>query len=420
MFFELKKKVWLWNHYATDMYENQGGRHYWLAENLIKSDFNVTIFCANTYHNKLKYIDTGTKKYKINIKNNIPFVFVKTANYNGNGIQRIKNMIMFYMNLFSISQEYAKIYGKPDIILASSVHPLTLVAGIKIAKKFGIQCICEVRDLWPESLVAYGALKNNSIIAKLLYQGEKWIYKKADKLIFTMEGGKDYIKEKKWDKENGGPVDINKIHHINNGVDLQVFNYNKEKYAFKDEDLENKFTFKVIYTGSIRLVNNVKSIINVASKVNNHSDNIKFLIYGEGNDRKNLENYCLDNNINNVIFKGYVEKRKIPYILSKSDLNIIHFEQNKLKKYGASLNKMFDYFASGKPIISDCEFGYDLITRYKCGMVIDNAKDIELANAIIQFSNMKKDEYNEYCKNAYRAAKDFDFTVLTQKLETLL
>ena len=65
-----------------------------------------------------------------------------------------------------MAKEYAKSNGKPDIILASSVHPFTLVAGIKIAKKFGVPCICEVRDLWPESIVAYGALKKRSMIAK--------------------------------------------------------------------------------------------------------------------------------------------------------------------------------------------------------------------------------------------------------------
>ena len=41
-----------------------------------------------------------------------------------------------------------------------------------------IPCICEVRDLWPESIAAYGALKRNSLVAKILYQGEKWICKK--------------------------------------------------------------------------------------------------------------------------------------------------------------------------------------------------------------------------------------------------
>ena len=48
---------------------------------------------------------------------------------------------------------------KPDIIIASSVHPLTMVAGIKIARKLKIPCICEIRDLWPEAIFSFGKLK---------------------------------------------------------------------------------------------------------------------------------------------------------------------------------------------------------------------------------------------------------------------
>ena len=85
-------------------------------------------------------------------------------------------MFSFFLNLLLTAKKFAKAYGEPDVILASSVHPLTLVAGIKIAKRFGVPCICEVRDLWPETLVAYGAIKETNLLAKMLYKGEKWIY----------------------------------------------------------------------------------------------------------------------------------------------------------------------------------------------------------------------------------------------------
>ncbi|URN82963.1 glycosyltransferase family 4 protein [Acetobacterium wieringae] len=330
-------------------------------------------------------------------------------------------MLTFYKNLFPVAKEYARINGKPDLILASSVHPLTLIAGIQIAKKFKISCICEVRDLWPESIVAYSGLKRTSLVAKILYRGEKWIYKRANKLIFTMEGGSDYIIERGWNKEQGGTIDLKKVYHINNGVDLDVFKENQTVYKFEDLDLDNEKTFKVIYTGSIRLVNNVKSIVEAAQVVKKESPNaIIFLIYGDGSDRKNLEDFCKENNINNVVFKGYVNKNRIPYVLSKSNLNIIHFEDNQIKKYGASLNKLFEYFASGKPTVSDCEFGYDLIKRYNCGMVVDQADPEQLAQAIIEFSNMPKKQYEEYCKNALAAAYDYDYQRLTEKLIELI
>ncbi|MCP1160721.1 glycosyltransferase family 4 protein [Bacillus infantis] len=417
----MKKNIWIWNHYATNMYKDRAGRHYWFAENLVKQGYNPTIFCASTVHNSNENIDTGSYTYARDLSDGIPFVFVKTPQYIGNGIQRINNMISFYKNLFSVSKEYAEKYSKPDLILASSVHPLTLVAGIKIAKSFDVPCICEVRDLWPETLVAYGSLKKESLFTKLLYEGEKWIYKNADKLIFTMEGGKDYIKEKGWDEDNGGKIDINKITHINNGIDLKRFNYNKTQFIINDSDLNNEEVFKVVYTGSIRKANNVKKIVEAAHIIKNreHKD-IQFLIFGTGTEKECLEQYCKENKLSNVEFKGFVDKNKIPYILSKCNLNIMHFEQNKIKDYGPSLNKMFEYFASGKPSLSDCEFGYDVIKKYKCGVVIDNATPEQLARSIIDFYEMPKFEYESYCNNAREAAKDFDFNILTKKLLKVL
>lgn len=417
----MNKNIWIWNHYSTNMIKDMAGRHYWFAENLIKEGYNTSIFCASTIHNSDDVIDTNGNVYTLKRSGSVPFVIVNTPQYSGNGIKRIINMITFYRNLFPTAQKYAKQSGKPDVIIASSVHPFTLIAGIKIAKKFNVSCICEVRDLWPESIIVYGNLKRNSILAKILYIGENWIYKKADKLIFTMEGGRDYIIDQGWDSNSGGVIDLNNVFHINNGVEIEKFNNNLINYSIEDDDLDDKEKFKVIYAGSIRKANEVESIIEIAKYLyENGQNDIRFLIYGDGDDKNRLEDLCLKKEINNVVFKGKIEKKRIPYILSKSDLNIMHIKQSKLKKYGASLNKLFEYFASGKPIISDCEFAYDLIKRYHCGVVIDNGSPKQLAEEIIRISKMSSDEYNELCINSIRAAQEYDFKKLTNKLIELI
>ena len=72
-----------------------------------------------------------------------------------------------------------------------------------------IRCICEVRDLWPEAIVAYSSrIKRSSFIAKVMYAGEKWIYKKAACVIFTQEGGPQYVIDQKWTDKDGGPIKI--------------------------------------------------------------------------------------------------------------------------------------------------------------------------------------------------------------------
>ena len=165
----MKKKVWIFNHYATDMYKNHGGRHYYFSKYLKDEGYLPTIFCANTYHNKEEIIDTFSKKYIVDYCDNIPFVFIKTVPSIGNGIKRILNMGLFYYNLVHSLKKITKDLEKPDIILASSVHPLTMVAGIKMAKKFKVPCICEVRDLWPEAIFTFYAINMIGATASMIH-----------------------------------------------------------------------------------------------------------------------------------------------------------------------------------------------------------------------------------------------------------
>ncbi|QEK13200.1 glycosyltransferase family 4 protein [Crassaminicella thermophila] len=411
----MKKKIWLWNHYATDMYKNQGGRHYWFAENLMNEGYEAIIFCANTYHNKTEYIDTGDKKYAIDVINNIPFVFVKTTIALGNGIDRVKNMSLFYLNLLSVAKEYVQVNGKPDIILASSVHPLTMVAGIQVAKKLGVPCICEVRDLWPEAIFAFNKAKEKSLLGKLLIAGEHWIYKKADALIFTKEGDTDYIKEKKWDTLQGGDINLKKAHYINNGVDVEAFNKSIEEKKFEDVDLDAD-KFNVVYVGAIRPVNNVGNILDAAALLKDKKD-IQFLIYGDGNQKEMLDKRVKDEGLSNVKMKGFINKQFVPYILSKSSVNILNYSQTQYNwTRGNSSNKLFEYMASGKPIISTVKMGYSMIEKYRCGIELENASSRDLAKAILTIKNMSRESYQELGKNAKNGAKDFDFKVLTKKL----
>jgi len=408
----MKKKIWIMNHYAINHFYNKGGRHYWFAENLINGGYEPTVFCANTRHNSEDVIETGNEKYAFITSEGIPFAFVKTTSYKDNGLNRIKNMISFYKNIFPTAKEYAKNYGKPDVILASSVHPLTLVAGIRIAKKFGVPCICEVRDLWPESIVAYGSLKRESIIAKILYQGEKWIYKKADSIIMTWEGGKDYIKDQGWEKE----IDLSKVNHIGNGVVIDTFDRNSEENQIRDPDLDNKDYKNIVYAGSIRKVNNLGMLLDAAKIIQTKGiDNIRFLIYGSGNESEMLKKRCKEERINNVIFKGRVDKKYVPSILKKAYINILHNSSTSLDKYGQSQNKFFEYLAAGKCIVQTYTTGYSICERYECGISapIQNAE--EVAKALITACSD-----DEKCRvmgdNARLAAYDFDFGRLTEKL----
>lgn len=411
----MRKHIWIMNHYAGNMYFDRGGRHYNFAKYLKQAGYEPVVFCANSKHGPVKTWFPNEALWHEHTAEEIgvPFVFVKARTYTGNGKQRVLNMLDFYCNVKKVAKEYAAKYRKPDVIYASSVHPLTLVAGIQLAKRFGIKCVCEVRDLWPESLVALGmAGPHNPAVLSLRWL-EKWIYKKADTVVFTCEGGYDYIVEQCWEKA----VPHEKVFYINNGVDLKVFDANRERFQVDDPDLEDSDIFKVVYTGSIRPTNGVDELVDCAVRLRDVA-NVKFLVYGGGPDLGRLQERVLRENLTNLVFKGQLEKKYIPYILSKSSLNVLNYapKATVIYRFGSSQNKLFEYLASGKPVLCNVKIGYSIVDSAGCGLSLEKPGTGAYADAVRKLSHLPTGEYQEMCRNARRAAEEFDFRNLTAKL----
>lgn len=401
------------------MYRDKAGRHYWFAQQLIKQGYDVAVFCSTTLVNGEELLNTGKEKLVVKSVDGIPFVFVKTVPAQGNGIKRVANMGLFYKNLFPATKAYSKQHGKPDIIIASSVHPLTMVAGIKIARKMRNPCICEIRDLWPEAIFSFGKTTEKSLIGRVLIKGEHWIYKHANALIFTKEGDTDYLKEKRWTTTQGGDIDLGKCHYINNGVDIAACEERSRTMVLDDSDLNDKSKFNVTYVGTIRPVNNVGNLLDTAKilRAKGGYDDVQFLIYGDGGQLAELQERVKNEELHNVKMKGFVNRQYVPYILSKSSLNMLNYAQNQYNwTRGNSSNKLFEYMASGKPIISTVHMGYSIIKRYDCGVELEEDTPEALAKEIMRFHDMKSEERDHIGENASNGAKDFDFSVLTMKL----
>ena len=82
-----------------------------------------------------------------------------------------------------------------------------------------------------------------------------------------MEGAYDYIVEQGWENE----IPRSKVYHINNGVDLEQFDYNTEHFRVDDPDLDDPNTFKVVYTGSIRKANGLGILVELQKLILAHN-----------------------------------------------------------------------------------------------------------------------------------------------------
>ncbi|WP_438989045.1 glycosyltransferase family 4 protein [Polaribacter sp.] len=411
----MKKKVWLINQYAMPPKYEVRIQTLKRAQYLIELGHDVTIISGSYLHNTSKNLITDNKKFIIRKYNGIKFIHIKTNSYKSNSIKRFYNLILFAFRLFFLSKRFEK----PDVVSQLATVPFGNII-YYVAKRVNAKYIVDVVDLWPESFVAYGLISKNNPLTKIAYKAEKWLYQKADEIIFSMEGGKDYIIEKGWDLNSGGKIDLKKVHYINNGVDLKDFDLNKSFFKIIDTDLENKNIFNIVYMGSIRLANNLKQLIDAAEVLKNES-NIQFLIYGDGKDRVFLENYCKTKNITNVKFKQkWVELKYVPYILSRSSLNILNYKPNPISRFGGSQSKSFQYMASGKPICANIKFGYCPITKNNLGVAKEFKSPDEYAKTIQSFVIMDSKDYNLICSNARKTAENYDYKKLTLKFEKLL
>ena len=410
-----KKNIWFFHHYAVLPSMSGQIRPFNFGTLLKKYGYEVTVFAASYLHHAEINLIEDKRKFLKSSEIDVPFVFINTPSSAKGLLARIMNMLAYFFGVMTVSDQIAGKYGKPDVIIASSPHPLAMIAGIRVAKHYNIPCICEIRDLWPEAIFTFGKLKKTSLIGKLLVIGEHWIYRKADALIFTKEGDTDYLLEREWTKEQGGDIDLAKCHYINNGVNLYAFLRAIDEHPLNDPDLLAD-KFNVVYVGSIRPVNDLEKLIDAACLLKDRAD-IQFLVYGDGNRKDMLQRRIVEEGLSHVKMKGHVDRKFIPHILSKSSVNILNYSDSKYNwTRGNSSNKLFEYMASGKPIISNVKMGYCLLEKYQCGISLETSSAVAFAEAILKVRNLSQEQYSIMGQNARAGAADFDYEELTKKL----
>lgn len=348
---------------------------------------------------KVKYVETSEARGFI----------IKTADYN-NSFQRVLVAIQFQRRLWRLRDQLPM----PDVIISDFAGLFGYVF-LRWKRKYGTKLIYDILDLWPEGFIAMGYIKRDSLIASFLYHLEHKSYCGADSIVFSMQGGRDYIVDRGWGCEVGGDINTENIGYLNNGVNLNVVDRQKDLFVLDDLDLSSS-KFKVVYLGSISDFNGVDILVEAARilQETDHRD-IMILIYGYGNREEALKRKVMEYGLENVVFKGKLDKRYAMNLLSRSDLNVFTFKNTHLLKYGVSPNKLFMYFASGRPVLSLIRPAYDLVEECKAGLSVENEASLA-AEAIIRFSRMNNGEYLTYCQNARKIAVDYDYRKLVQVL----
>lgn len=400
------KKIWFVCHYSMPPEYEMRVKTLRFAHYLGAKGIDCTIFSASTIHNTNINLIRDNTPYIERIYDDLKYVHIRCSDYTKNDIKRIINMEQFAYRFAKAAENFTP----PDVVV-SDTYCISYKPIYGYCKKHNVPFVLDMRDFWPQSIVEFLGYSEKNPIIQMMYRMEKNMYIHADRIIFSMEGGYDYIKDHHL--ENVIPRD--KVFFINNGVDVDVFNKDKKEFIIDDDDLDNEKIYKVVYTGSIRKANNLGIVLDAAKKIKDPE--IKILIWGDGDELEELKKRTVRESIQNVVFKGKVERKYIPYITSKADLNLIHLKASKLFKYGISSNKMFDYLAAGKPILSTFPCKYNPAVTLGAGIAVKNQTPEEIADAI---SFIKQGDSTEYCNKAIEAAWKYDYSTLSNELLRIL
>jgi len=405
------KKIWLVNKYAMPPQYEPRLRTLKFAHYLKEMGYDVTVFGSSAMHNMDLNLIEGGDSYIEKYYDDIHFIHIKSSSYQKTaGVKRIWSELEFHYRLIRL----AKHFDKPDLIVASTSSQFSNPV-LNYAKRHGIKYIREVLDIRPDNYVDFGLISANNPIMKYLYWIKKKEFTKSDAIVASVKGIHDYFKLKKWDKENGGPVDLSKVYYINNGVDLSDFNKWKTEFILDDPELKSSKK-KIIYLGSIRLVNNVEQLIKAAELLMDRDD-VVFLIYGDGEDREPLIKYCAEHGLKNVVFKEkWIDPKYVPYVLSQSYLNLLNYVSSKFGKYGISASKLFQYLACGRPIVCNINVAYSLIEEKQIGFSREMKDSKEYADSIRAIIDLPENEYKAMCSRASEAAKEYDYPYLAKQM----
>jgi len=305
-----------------------------------------------------------------------------------------KRILAYFSFMFSsVIQSNNKI-GKPDLVIASSPPYTVGISGMIIGKLKKIPFVFEVRDLWPESIIQLGQVKNKLLI-KILEYIELMMYKNAALIVGISDPFVDFISSK--------GIEQGKIKIIKNGVNLELFKP-KEKNVELKNSLHLNDKFVVSYFGTFGLSQGLETILRTAEILKDES-NIHFLLIGNGADRGKLLALKNELKLDNVTILKPISKEELVDYYSISDLMLVPLR--KLSLFDSALpSKMFEIMAMGKPIIHTVDGeARKLLERENVGKYVEAENYKELANTILAARN-DHEWQTEASKNGRRLVEE--------------
>jgi glycosyltransferase involved in cell wall biosynthesis len=276
---------------------------------------------------------------------------------------------------FMVSGFLAALFvSKPDVIVGTSPQFFTAMASWAAATVKRRPFVFELRDLWPESIKAVGAMRN-SLILDILEKLELFLYRRAIAVVAVTESFKNNLIAR--------GIDSDKIHVVTNGVDINRFHpMPRDTKLAAELDLEDCFV--VGYIGTHGMAQALDKLLDSAAIIQNDPEaaDIRILFLGDGAAREELMARAIAMNLTNVLFLASVSKEDVPRYWSILDVALIHLRRTELFKTVIP-SKIFECMGMGVPILLGVEGeAAEIVNRSGAGVTVEPENSEEIASKI--------------------------------------
>jgi glycosyltransferase involved in cell wall biosynthesis len=283
--------------------------------------------------------------------------------------KRVLNFLSFFFSSFILG---SLMTSRPDVVVGTSPQFFCGVAAYLLSCVKNVPFVFEIRDIWPQSAVELGVLKQRVII-RMLEAIETFLYRRAALIITVAESMKSYL--------TGKGIPRVKLRLIPNGIDAD---YLRSAEITPDElrkgmGLKDKFIISYIGTHGM---SHALDVVLLAAEKLKADRTAHFLFVGEGAEKENLKKLAARLKLSNVTFIDEQPRMRLLSYYRASDAAIVPLKRLPVFK-SVLPSKLFELMGSGCPVICSVEGeAAELVSRAGTGICIEPENSSALIEAI--------------------------------------
>ncbi|MNQ73478.1 putative glycosyl transferase [compost metagenome] len=380
-----KQNIWYVHPYAGGPSVGRYSRPYYLARQWLKAGARATVFTPSFHH----LLDTAQTAGTRDIAG-VPYEFVPARAYQGNGAGRLLHMAAFTLKMRLHAEKYARLHGRPDIIVASSPHPYVFLATHALARKFGARSVFEVRDLWPLSLTELAGVSPTHPLVRFTSWVERYAHRHADTVVSLLPCTLEHM--------TATGLAPERWRYIPNGVHTDEGVPTASAEAQPSVKLARQWREAgrsvVVYAGALGRPNHVDSLVQAIARLRNQGDDkVSAIIVGRGELQEALRATIAERNLGDrVALFEQMPKQAVLALLKHASIGYISLRPEPLFRFGVSPNKLWDYMLARLPVLFALQAGNDPVQEAQCGISVDPGEIGAIADGLRALAALSEPE----------------------------